>query len=137
MEANNCERIKTIGDAYLAVCGMPEKNPEHAKNIINAAQDIITYLKRRNETAKVPWFIRIGIHTGNVVGGIVGITKYIYDIFGDTINTTARMESSSEPMKINISEVTYNIVSQDYKFIAREPIEVKGKGLMNMYFLDF
>jgi len=137
MESNQCERIKTIGDAYLAVCGMPEKNPEHAKNLINAAIDIVNYLKERNKTAKIPWFIRIGIHTGNVVGGIVGITKYIYDIFGDTINTTARMESNSEPMKINISETTYNIVSENYKFIAREPIEAKGKGLMNMYFVEF
>ncbi len=136
MEANSCERIKTIGDAYLAVCGMPEKNPEHAKNIINASIDIVNFLKGRNKHAKIPWFIRIGVHTGNVVGGIVGITKYIYDIFGDTINTTARMESSSEPMKINISEMTYNLVSKDYKFVTREPIEVKGKGLMNMYFID-
>jgi adenylate cyclase len=136
MENNKCERIKTIGDAYLAVCGMPEKNPDHAKNIIKASIDIVSFLKERNKHSKIPWFIRIGVHTGNVVGGIVGITKYIYDIFGDTINTTARMESSSEPMKINISETTYNLVAKDYKFIAREPIEVKGKGLMNMYFID-
>jgi len=137
MEENNCERIKTIGDAYLAVCGMPEKNPNHARNIINASIDIVNYIKNRNKHSKIPWFIRIGIHTGNVVGGIVGVTKYIYDIFGDTINTTARMESSSEPMKINISETTYKLVSGDYSFIAREPIEVKGKGLMKMYFLEF
>jgi class 3 adenylate cyclase len=70
-----------------------------------------------------------------VVGGIVGVRKYIYDVFGDTINTTSRMESNSEPMQINVSEATYVLVKDNFKFIMRKPMNIKGKGLTNMYFL--
>ncbi|MCG8572597.1 MAG: response regulator [Spirochaetes bacterium] len=136
IEKNHCERIKTIGDAYLAVCGIPEKNPEHAINIINAALEILNYLKERNINSQQQWELRIGIHTGKVVGGIVGVKKYIYDIFGDSINTASRMESYSEKMKINISEETYKLIHQHYTCQKREPIEVKGKGKLNMYFLN-
>ncbi len=141
MAMNDCERIKTIGDAYLAVCGMPAPNPRHAVNIINASLQIIDHLKKRNEKSPIQWKIRIGIHTGKVVGGIVGTRKYIYDVFGDTINTASRMEGLSEPMNINISEDTYNIVRTDpalletVEFIERESYEVKGKGSMRMYFV--
>ena len=76
-----------------------------------------------------------GIHTGKLVGGIVGTRKYIYDIFGDSINTAARMEQNSEAMKINVSEVTYHLLKGDYVFEKRLPKDIKGKGLMNMYYL--
>ena len=136
MVRNNCERIKTIGDAYLAVCGMPEKNRNHAQNMINAAIEIRKFLENRNKKSDIKWKIRIGIHSGRVVGGIVGIRKYIYDVFGDTINTTSRMESYSEPMQINISEATHNLVKDKFEFIEREPMEIKGMGLTKMYFLN-
>jgi len=136
MVRHKCERIKTIGDAYLAVCGMPEKRKDHAQNMINAAIDIRAFLEKRNASSDIKWKIRIGIHSGRVVGGIVGVRKYIYDVFGDTINTTSRMESSSEPMKINVSETTYNLVKSDFKFIEREAMEIKGLGSTKMYFLD-
>jgi adenylate cyclase len=136
MSSNKCERIKTIGDAYLAVCGMPDANPEHAKCMANAAIQIRDYLIGRNKSSKIDWKIRIGIHTGNVVGGIVGLRKYIYDVFGDTINTTSRMESNSEPMRINVSETTYLLIKDKFQFVAREPMPIKGKGVMNMYFLE-
>ena len=135
MEKHHCERIKTIGDAYLAVSGMPLKNEDHAKNMMNASIEIKNYLENRNNSSEVKWRIRIGIHTGKVVGGIVGVRKYIYDVFGDTINTASRMESNSEPMRINISETTYNILKDNYSFVEREAIKVKGKGSMKMYFL--
>jgi len=134
IERNQCERIKTNGDAYLAVCGMPEENENHAHNIVQSAIEMIEYLKARSERSEVKWRMRIGIHSGKVVGGIVGIKKYIYDVFGDTINTAARMESHSEPMKINISESTYRLVKDGFRFTERETIEVKGKGKMRMYF---
>ncbi len=136
MSRHKCERIKTIGDAYLAVCGMPDKRKDHAQNMIRAAIDIREFLENRNANSNIEWKIRIGIHSGRVVGGIVGVRKYIYDVFGDTINTTSRMESSSEPMKINISETTYNLVKNDFHFIEREAMEIKGLGLTKMYFLD-
>jgi adenylate cyclase len=136
IEQHQCERVKTIGDAYLAVCGMPEINPNHAENIINSAIDIVDYLTERNQTVNIQWKVRIGINTGKVIGGIVGVKKYLYDVFGDTVNTASRMESNSEPMKINISETTYQMVKNKYKVIARDSLSVKGKGNMNMYFID-
>ena len=136
MQSYNCERIKTIGDAYLAVCGMPQKDENHYEKMLKAAMDIIRYLEERNKMHKLQWRIRVGINSGSVVGGIVGVKKYIYDVFGDTINTASRMESNSEPMRINVSEATYIIAKEKFRFTKRLPLEVKGKGVMQMYFLE-
>jgi len=133
---HNSERIKTIGDAYMAVCGMPQVNENHAENIVLAAMEILEFLNKRNENSDIKWRIRIGINSGRVTGGIVGVRKYIYDVFGDTINTASRMESNSEPMRINVSEVTYLLLKDKFNFTERTPIEVKGKGVQRMYFVD-
>jgi class 3 adenylate cyclase len=135
MEKHSCERIKTIGDAYLAVSGMPERNEKHAYNMVRAALEIRHFLEKRNKKSGIQWTVRIGIHSGKVVGGIVGVKKYIYDVFGDTINTTSRMESNSKPMQINVSETTYNLLKDQFTFMPREPMDIKGKGEMRMYFL--
>jgi len=136
MESNQCERIKTSGDAYLAVCGMPEENEDHAYHIVQSAIEMIEYLKARSERSEVKWQMRIGVHSGSVVGGVVGIKKYIYDVFGDTINTASRMESYSEPMKINVSAPTYHLVKDKFHFVRRGAFQVKGKGSMWMHFVD-
>ncbi len=133
---NKCERIKTTGDAFIAVCGMPDKNPDHAENILKAAIEMLAYLKKRNKDKTIKWKIRVGINTGNVIGGIVGIRKYVYDIFGDTVNTAERMESLSEQMKINISDTTFELVKNKFVCIKRPVISVKGKGNMQMYFVE-
>ncbi|MBN4050842.1 tetratricopeptide repeat protein [bacterium AH-315-L21] len=136
MAKYKCERIKTIGDAYLAVCGLPNSNEFHAENITNASIEIMNYMRNRNLTARTKWEIRVGIHSGEAVAGIVGTKKYIYDVFGDAINMSQRMESNSEPMRINLSEISYSILKDKHHFIKREPRHIKGKGLVNMYFLD-
>lgn len=136
MEKHGCERIKTIGDAYMAVCGMPEPHNDHADRMIRAASEMLEYLEKRNEIAEIKFVMRVGLHSGNVVGGIVGVKKYIYDVFGDSVNTASRMESNGEAGKINISEATYKILKDKYDFTSRKPLEVKGKGKMNMYFVN-
>lgn len=135
MEKNNCEKIKTVGDAYISVCGMPIPNPKHAENIINAAIDTIAYLKERNKNSKYTWEIRLGIDTGSVVAGIIGTNKYIYDIFGDPVNTASRLEANSKTMRIHVSERAYKLVKNNFEFEEQPPLEVKGKGLMKMYFV--
>lgn len=136
IERHHCERIKTIGDAYLAVCGMPQPDPEHALNITRAAVEMIRWLEARNARARHPWRMRAGIHTGAVVGAVVGVKKFIYDVFGDTINTASRMESNSSPMRVNLSEATAALVREEFTLEERPPVEVKGKGAMRMYFVE-
>ena len=135
VESHHCERIKTIGDSFMAVCGLPDEDPLHAENIIRSAVDMIQFLEKKNLESKIDWKIRVGIHTGDVIAGVVGIKKYIYDLFGDTINTASRMECNAETMRINVSETTYNLVKDKFRFEEREEIDVKGKGKMKMFFI--
>lgn len=131
------EKIKTIGDAYLAVSGLPMADTRHAENVVNAARDIIAFMKeRRRQLGDKTFEIRIGINSGNVVAGIVGVKKFAYDIWGDTVNTAARMEQNSQPGKINISENTWHLVKDKFYCIYRGELEAKHKGKLKMYFVE-
>ncbi len=131
--ANNCERMKTIGDAYLFVCGISEKDLNHAENVVLAARGMIRFLEIRNTIATHSWQLRIGVHSGSVVGGIVGTEKYLYDIFGDTVNVAARLESMADPMQINVSSVIYQLLKDKFTFSAGNTVEMKGKGKQTLY----
>ncbi|MBK9249810.1 MAG: tetratricopeptide repeat protein [Ignavibacteria bacterium] len=131
------EKIKTIGDAYLAVCGLPLSDEKHAENVVHAALEIREFMKKRRENLGAKTFeIRIGINSGSVVAGIVGVKKFAYDIWGDTVNTAARMEQNSEAGKINISETTYSLVKDKFTCEYRGEIDAKNKGMLKMYFVE-
>ena len=115
-----CMRIKTIGDAYVAVCGLPEPSDNHAEKMISCAQDFISYLNARNQTSKIKWAIRIGISSGKVIAGVIGIRKYVYDILGDTVDGAVKTEEKGESMSIAISEETYNLVKDKVKISNKD-----------------
>ncbi len=131
------EKIKTIGDAYLAVCGLPVPDPAHATKVVNAAIEIRDFMVERKRLLGDRTFeIRIGVNSGSVVAGIVGLKKFAYDIWGDTVNTAARMEQNCQPGKINVSESTYNLVNKQFACEYRGEVIAKNKGKLKMYFVE-
>lgn len=136
VERFGCERIKTIGDAYMAVAGLPEPNPEHAQSLARVALRMKRYIERRNQVHPEVWRCRIGIGAGPVVGSILGVQKYVYDIFGPGVNLAARMEQMSEPMQITISEPTYMLLRDQFVCTERGTFEVKGFGPQKLYTID-
>ncbi|MCB0705948.1 MAG: tetratricopeptide repeat protein [Saprospiraceae bacterium] len=134
------EKIKTIGDSYMCASGLPEPLEDHASRILKAALDIRAWMEAysdRRRKKNLPLFeVRIGIHSGPVVAGVVGNKKFAYDIWGDTVNLAARMEASGEPGKVNVSEATYQLVSAEFESIDRGLILAKGKGEQQMYFIE-
>jgi len=140
MEKYGLEKIKTIGDAYLAVSGLPTSDKRHAHRVVGAALEIRQFVEKHKleniSDNKEFLDIRIGIHSGPVVAGIVGVKKFAYDIWGDTVNTAARMEQSSEPGKITISETTHEFIKDSFTFEDRGKVEVKNKGPLHMYFVE-
>ncbi len=142
VEKYNIEKIKTIGDAYMAAGGLPVPTKHSVKNTVRAALAMQTFVtKRKAEHAakgKPAFEMRVGIHTGPVVAGIVGVKKFQYDIWGDTVNTASRMENHGEIGKVNISKATYELLKDDpqFTFESRGKIEAKGKGEIEMWFVS-
>lgn len=139
IEKYGLEKIKTIGDAYMCAGGLPFPTPGHPKKMIRAATEIAEFVeevKQSGDDSIVHFDIRIGINTGPVVAGVVGTKKFAYDIWGDTVNVAARMESNSEPGRVNISEYTYELVRDEFNCKYRGKIDVKNKGMMKMYFVE-
>jgi adenylate cyclase len=133
----NIEKIKTIGDSYLAVSGLPVTDPLHAEHIVKAAIEINEFVKaRKQQLGENAFEARIGIHSGNVIAGIVGVKKFSYDIWGDTVNTAARMEQNSEPGRINISQTTYDLIKAKFYCEYRGEIDAKNNGKLGMYFVE-
>lgn len=135
---HDIEKIKTIGDAYMCASGFTERKTLPS-NIVKAAlefQDYLTLVKKERQALGLPFFeARIGLHTGSVVAGVVGSKKFAYDIWGDSVNTAARMEQNCEVGKVNISQTTYNLVRYKFDCVYRGHIEAKNKGLVEMYYV--
>lgn len=134
------EKIKTIGDSYMCAGGIPVPNQDHPFRMVKAAIEIQEYIlernKERREKGQQPWEIRIGIHLGPVVAGVVGDFKYAYDIWGSTVNIASRMESNGAPGRINISSALYNFIKEKYACSYRGKIYAKNVGEIDMYFLE-
>jgi len=134
-ERHGLEKIKTIGDAYMAVGGLPEPRPDHAEAVAEMALAMREETARHRDPSGQPLALRIGIDTGPVVAGVIGTTKFSYDLWGDTVNTASRMESSGVPGCIQVTERTYRRLRDGYRFERRGPIQIKGKGELVTWFL--
>jgi adenylate cyclase len=140
IEKYNLEKIKTIGDSYMCAGGIPTPDETHVLKIVKAGleiqQYVASYNERRQENGLEPWLVRIGIHVGPVVAGVVGKKKYAYDIWGSTVNIASRMESNGEPGKVNISSATYEWIKDYYECSYRGKISAKNIGEIDMYFIE-
>jgi adenylate cyclase len=134
-DKHGLEKIKTIGDSYMVVGGLPIERPDHVEAIANMGLDMLTAIEEFNVTQSKPFNIRVGINTGPVVAGVIGVRKFIYDLWGDTVNIASRMESHGVPGQIQVTEAVYGRLKDHYRFECRGAIEVKGKGEMIVYLL--
>jgi len=134
-EQVGCERIKTIGDAYMAVSGLPDPNPDHGLAVAQAARLCVRYLKHRNQAHDVQWIARIGLASGPVIGSIVGVQKYVYDVFGPAVNLAARMERRCGPMEIVLCNPLAEKLQGDFALTSRGVEDIKGFGSMELYAL--
>jgi len=128
-----CSRIKTIGDAYMAATGIHHFDPLHADKLVKLGLEFIRFLEKRNVSAQQEWKCRIGIHSGSVIAGIIGKTRFIYDIFGHDVNIAARVESNGLEMHVTISESTKGLIREKFEFINMGSVKLKGAEAMELY----
>jgi adenylate cyclase len=140
MDKYHIEKIKTIGDAYMAAGGIPTRTITNPMAVAAAGLEMIHLLLELNRKKELrgekAWKLRLGIHTGSVISGVVGKNKFAFDIWGDAVNTAARMESSGDAMRVNISGSTYNLVKDYFECTSRGKIKAKNKGEIEMYFVN-
>jgi class 3 adenylate cyclase len=140
VERHAAEKIKTVGDAYICVTGLSTKNEQHATDMVNIAFDFLAAVEEINEqqaeNSQPVFNVRIGLCSGPVIAGVVGTKKFAYDIWGDTVNTAARMQEKGEMSRINVSGSTYEKIKDDFYCHHRGKIEAKNKGMIDMYFVD-
>jgi len=133
------EKLKTIGDAYMCVSGLPDPAKDHAVKACLVALEMQQFVRRHNDKREKlgqdPWHLRVGINTGSVMSGVVGKHKFTYDIWGDAVNIAARMESASDPSGINISESTHHRIKDYFVCEPRGTLEIKNKGTVPMFFV--
>jgi len=134
-EEHGLEKIKTVGDAYMVVGGLPTPRHDHAEAVANMALDIQTAIHQYQNNSGEPFQMRIGINTGPVVAGVIGAKKFIYDLWGDTVNIASRMETHGQPGRIQVTQPTYDLLWEEYLFEERGQINVKGMGVMQTYWL--
>jgi len=134
-KAHGVEKIKTIGDSYMVVSGIPTPREDHAEAIAQMALDMQREIPHFSQPNGQPLQLRIGMSTGPVVAGVIGVAKFIYDLWGDAVNVASRMESLGVPGKIQVTEETYERLKHRYSFEKRGEIQVKGKGMMTTYWL--
>ena len=135
MVANGLEKIKTIGDAYMAAGGLPVAADNHALRCVRAGLALTQFIEKQNRTATMKWGLRVGVHSGAVVAGIVGKNKYAYEVWGDTVNIASRLESAGEVNKVNISAYTFELVQMFFECEYRGKLAAKGKREIDMYFV--
>jgi class 3 adenylate cyclase len=139
-ERNHLEKIKTIGDSYMCAGGVPVANPSNPVDCVKAGLEMQVWMENwkieKTKNKQPVWEVRIGIHSGEVIAGVIGKNKFAYDIWGDTVNLASRMESSGEAGKVNISEATYQLVKNEFNCVFRGKIQAKNKGEVSMYFVE-
>lgn len=135
-EKHGLEKIKTIGDCYMLAGGVPDPMDEHAHAVIDAALEFCTALEEMRERTGGALRMRIGVHSGPIVAGVIGLRKFTYDLWGDTVNVASRMESTGEPGRIHVSVNTANLVRNDFKLESRGSIEVKSLGQVETFFVN-
>lgn len=135
-EQFGCERIKTIGDAYITVAGLPDPTPDHAKAIANTAIRFVRYLTRRNLSHPHQWQCRIGLSTGSVVGSVVGIQKYVYDIFGPAVNLASRLQEFADPMQITVQDDVANVLKDQFDLKSIGEKTIRGFGNQTIWKLS-